>query len=152
MGWIFDTDAISEVLRPAPSPQYLTWLRTIPIDEQLTTAITIGELYWGAHRSPACARHLRKIEELLLPALRVLPFDDRAARQFGALKATLEAGGTPLADADLQIAAIALVENHELVTGNLRHFGRVPGLRINTALAASRPEVSSGSAKPKSGA
>ena len=139
MAWLFDTDAISEVLRTKPSELYMTWLRTIAVDEQLTTAITVGELYWGAYRSPARERHLRKIEELVLPAIRVLPFDARAAKQFGELKALLDGQGTPLADADLQIASIALAEGHELVTGNLRHFGRVPGLRINTALAASRP-------------
>jgi len=139
MGWLFDTDAISEVLRPKPSELYLTWLRTIPVDEQLTTAITVGELYWGAHRSAARDRHLRKIDEALLPSLQILPFDARAARQFGELKALLESQSTPLADADLQIASIALIEGHELVTGNVRHFSRIPGLRINTALAAARP-------------
>ena len=139
MAWIFDTDAISEVLRPRPSEVYMTWLRTIPVDQQLTTAITVGELYWGAYRSPARDRHLQKINDVLLPSLRILPFDTRAAKQFGELKAMLDNQGTPLADADLQIASIALAEGHELVTGNLRHFGRIPGLRINTALAASRP-------------
>jgi predicted nucleic acid-binding protein len=139
MAWLFDTDAISEVLRPKPSELYMTWLRTIPVDEQLTTAITVGELYWGAYRSAARERHLRKIEEVLLPSLQVLSFDARAAKRFGELKAQLDDQGTPLADADLQIASIALTEDHELVTGNLRHFSRVPGLRINTALAASRP-------------
>jgi tRNA(fMet)-specific endonuclease VapC len=139
VGWLFDTDAISEVLRPKPSEMYIAWLRTIAVDEQLTTAITVGELYWGAHRSAARERHLRKIEEVLLPSLQILPFDAKAAKQFGELKALLEGEGTRLADADLQIASIALVEGHELVTGNLRHFARVPGLRINTALAASRP-------------
>ena len=84
-------------------------------------------------------RHLQNIEARVLPALRVVPFDVEAARKFGELKAALEAKGTPLADADLQIAAIALVGGHELVTGNVRHFSRVPGLRINTALAATRP-------------
>jgi tRNA(fMet)-specific endonuclease VapC len=138
MGWIFDTDAISEVLRPKPAEMYLAWLRTIPADEQLVTAISVGELYWGAFRSPARDRHLRNIETRLLPAVRVLPFDTRAARQFGELKAMLEGKGTPLADADLQIASITLVGGHELVTGNLRHFSRIPGLRINTALAATR--------------
>ncbi len=140
MGWLFDTDAISEVLRPKPAVRYIAWLRTIAVDEQLTTAITVGELYWGAHRSAARERHLRKIEEVLLPSLQILPFDAKAAKQFGALKALLEVEGTRLADADLQIASIALVEGHELVTGNLRHFSRIPGLRINTALAASRPD------------
>ena len=140
MALLFDTDAISEVLRSKPSELYMAWLRTIPVDEQLTTAITIGELYWGACRSPARERHLRKIEELVLPSLKVLPYEAKAARRFGELKALLDSQGTPLADADLQIASIALVGDHELVTGNLRHFTRISGLRINTALAASRPE------------
>lgn len=139
MALLFDTDAISEILRPKPAELYIAWLRTIPVDEQLTTAITVGELYWGAHRSAARERHLRKIEEALLPSLRVLPFDAKAAKQFGELKAMLDNQGTPLADADLQIASIALAEGHEVVTGNLRHFSRIPGLRINTALVASRP-------------
>jgi predicted nucleic acid-binding protein len=40
-----------------------------------------------------------------------------------------------LADADLQIAATALRHDLELVTGNVKHFKRVPGLRISLALA-----------------
>ena len=139
MGWIFDTDAISEVLRPKPAERYVVWLRGLPVDEQFTTAVTVGELYWSAHRSASRDRHLRNIEQRLLPALRVLSFDARAAKLFGELKASLEAQGTPLSDADLQIASITLSEGHELVTGNLRHFSRIPGLRINTALAATRP-------------
>lgn len=139
MGWLFDTDAISEVLRPKPAPMYLAWLQTIPPDQQVTTSITIAELYWGAHRSQQRARHLQKIEQVLVPTLRVLAFDTAAAQKFGELKALLESQGVPLADADLQIASIALVANHEVVTGNLRHFSRIPGLRLNTALAAARP-------------
>ena len=140
MSYLFDTDAISELLRAKPAEGYLAWLRTIPVTEQLTTTITMAELYWGAHRSPARERHLRNIDERVVPALRVLPFDLAAARIFGQIKATLEAAGRPLADADLQIAAISLAGGHELVTGNLRHFSRVPGLRINTALAATRSD------------
>lgn len=139
MSWVFDTDAVSEVLRKKPAPQYLAWLRTIPVDEQLTTSITVAELYWGAHRSSASARHLHNIETRVLPSLRVVAFDVDAARRFGELKAGLEAQGMLLPDADLQIASIALAGGHELVTGNVRHFSRIPGLRINTALAATRP-------------
>lgn len=139
MALLFDTDALSEVLRRRPNEQYVAWLRTVPIDEQVTTSITIAELYWGAFRSPARERHLKNIDQRIMPAIRVIVFDAAAARRFGELKASLEAQGLPLADADLQIAAIALAGGHELVTGNIRHFSRVPGLRINTALAATRP-------------
>jgi predicted nucleic acid-binding protein len=138
VSYLFDTDAISEVLRKKPSEPYLAWLRTIPADEQVTTAITVGEMYWGAIRSNAAARHIQNIENRVLSAVRVLAFDVDAARKFGELKAGLEAQGKLLPDADLQIAAIALVGGHELVTGNVAHFSRIPGLRINTALAATR--------------
>jgi predicted nucleic acid-binding protein len=135
---IFDTDAVSEVLKPKPAEDYVRWLRSIPADTQFVTSITIGELYWGAQRSAARDRHLRNIRERVVPALTVLPFDLAAAERFGEIKALLESRGLRLADADLQIAAIALVQDHELVTGNLAHFGRIPGLRLNTALAATR--------------
>jgi predicted nucleic acid-binding protein len=54
------------------------------------------------------------------------------------LRSTLEAAGTRLDDADLQIGATALHHGLELVTGNLRHFQRIPELRINPALADAR--------------
>ncbi|MBZ5637791.1 MAG: hypothetical protein LAO51_03430 [Acidobacteriia bacterium] len=50
--------------------------------------------------------------------------------------------GQPLADADLAIAATALYHGLDLVTGNVRHYGRIPGLRIEPILA----EVRKGSA------
>lgn len=43
MAWLFDTDAISEVLRPKPAELYMAWLRTIAVDE-LTTSTIVGEL------------------------------------------------------------------------------------------------------------
>jgi tRNA(fMet)-specific endonuclease VapC len=43
-----------------------------------------------------------------------------------------------LADADLQIAATALVHDLELATGNVKHFKRVSGLRVSRVLAEAR--------------
>jgi predicted nucleic acid-binding protein len=60
------------------------------------------------------------------------------ARIYGELHAALSAVGRPLADADLQIAATALRFDLELVTGNLRHFSRIPGLVVNDVLSRSR--------------
>ncbi|MGH3911045.1 MAG: hypothetical protein ACRDRM_09470 [Pseudonocardiaceae bacterium] len=59
----------------------------------------------------------------------VPPFDTLAARTFGALKATLERKGTPLAEPDLRIASIALARGLILVTRNV-HFQRVPDLTV----------------------
>ena len=138
MAYLFDTDAISEVLRPRPAPAYLAWLLTIPRADQFTSTVVIGELFKGAYRSPHRTRHLRNIEERVLPAVTALPYDLAAARRFGEIHAGLSETGRILMDADLQIAATALHHDLELVTGNVRHFERVPGLRLNRALADAR--------------
>jgi predicted nucleic acid-binding protein len=102
--------------------------------------VVVGELYKGAFRSSAVARHLENVEKRVrvLPAVTVLSYDVAAARVYGQVRAQLESTGRPLADADLRIAATALVHDLELVTGNVKHFRRVPGLRIAPALADAR--------------
>ena len=100
-----------------------------PTDPLAVTAVNVAELLHGAHKSHNSARHLAEVN-VLLASVRVLPFDEPAARHFGRLKALLEKAGTPLAMADLQIAAVALHHGVPLVTHNQRHFRRVPGLKL----------------------
>jgi tRNA(fMet)-specific endonuclease VapC len=138
MAFLFDTDAISELLRPRPARSYIDWLLKVPREEQFTSAVVIGELYKGAYRSQTRDRHLTNIENRILPAVTVLPYDTAVAKVFGKIRAHLEESGTILPDADLQIAATALGHDLELVTGNLRHFMRISGLKLNTILADSR--------------
>ncbi len=138
MAYLFDTDAISEVFKPKPAAAYARWLRTLPREEQFTSAVVIGELYQGAFRSAAVERHLENLEKRILPFVTVLSYDVATARVFGQLRAQQESAGRPLADADLQIAATALLHDLELVTGNLKHFGRLPGLRVSPVLANAR--------------
>jgi predicted nucleic acid-binding protein len=138
VAYLFDTDAISEVLRPRPLTGYVRWLQAIPREEQFTSAVVVGELFKGAFRSPNASRHLRNIESRVLPAVTVLPYDLDVARVYGAVQARLEDAGRVLADADLQIAATAIHHDLELVTGNLRHFRRIPGLRLSTTLEEAR--------------
>ena len=142
MAFLFDTDAISEVLKRRPLRVYVAWLRTIPRAEQFTSAVVVGELFKGAYRSADASRHLRNIETRVLPAVTVLPYDVEVARVYGAIQARLEEAGRALADADLQIAATAVHHDLELVTGNLRHFRRITGLRLCTVLDDARNDRS----------
>ena len=136
MAYLFDTDALSEPLRKRPSSRYLAWLNTVPRADQFTSAACVGELFKGAFRVPDAARHLKNIESRVLSAVTVLPYDVAIARVYGEIDATLTGRGDRLADADLQIAATAIYPGLELVTGNVRHFARVPGLHLHPALAA----------------
>lgn len=138
MPYLFDTDAISEVLKPRPAPAYLEWLRTVAREDQFASAVSLGELFKGAYRSQASERHLTNIRERVLTALTALPFDADVAQIFGEISARLERSGQRLADADLQIAATALHHRLVLVTGNVRHFERVPDLQLGRALANAR--------------
>ena len=138
MAFLFDTDAISEVLKPRPAADYVRWLAGIPREEQFTSAVVVGELYQGAFRSAAVERLLENIETRVLPSVTVLSYDVAAARVYGEIRARLEKAGTPLPDADLQIAATALLHDLDLVTGNIKHFQRVPLLRVSKVLAEAR--------------
>jgi tRNA(fMet)-specific endonuclease VapC len=138
MAYLFDTDAISELLRSRPAPAYVEWLKGIPREDQFTSAVVVGELYRGAFRSPARELHLANIRQRVLPAVTVLPYDVAIAEVYGLISAELEKAGQALADADLQIAATAVYHDLDLVTGNLRHFARLPQLRCNTILAKCR--------------
>ena len=133
MALLFDTDTISALIRPQPRIEVVRRFAAVPPDEQLTSAITLGELLYGARRRGSGAMLARIYA--LLDQLPILPFDDAAADRYGTLKADLERAGTPLAEPDLRIAAIALVNGLALVTGNERHFRRVPGLTVENWLA-----------------
>lgn len=102
-------------------------MERVPAEEQATTAITLGEIAYGARKAGRLVLYERAIG--LLRGVRVLDFDRPAAERYGELHLALERAGLRLADPDLRIAAIAVASEGLLVTGNLRHFGRVPGLR-----------------------
>ena len=92
-------------------------------------SIVKAELFYGAMRSNNPGRTLA-LQEVFLNNFVSLSFDDAAARIFGTIRAELTALGTPIGPYDLQIAAIALVNNLILVTHNTREFSRVNGLQI----------------------
>lgn len=106
----------------------------MPAEQQFTSAITVGEMVYGAYRSDRPDHFLRQLEERLWPNIRILPFDRTAAETYGRLRAQLEEAGVPLAEPDLRIAAIALTHDLTIVTGNVRHFSRLPGLRTENWL------------------
>lgn len=135
MTYLLDTDILSNLLKRSPSIALIAKLAMVPARQQYTSSIALGELVYGATRAGArSAMLLAQIEQRLLPELPILPFDDLAARRYGLLRADLERQGMPLAEADLRIAAIALTHSLTLVTGNVRHFGRVPELTVENWL------------------
>ncbi|MEX2228045.1 MAG: PIN domain-containing protein [Dehalococcoidia bacterium] len=135
MKYLFDTDVLSELLRRAPRSQLIRRLAGVAIEDQATSSITVGELIYGAHRLGQRGHDLvDRIERTLLANLLLLAFDALAARVYGELRASLEREGRPIGDADTRIAAIALARDLVVVTGNVRHFASIDGLRVENWL------------------
>jgi tRNA(fMet)-specific endonuclease VapC len=137
--YCFDTDVLSTTMKPDPPLALVRRLAALPAAHQNTTAITVGELAYGVAKRGR-ADLAGRVRTLLESAVTVLPFDARAAVVYGSVRADLERAGLSLEDADLRIAAITLARDLTLVTGNGRHFDRVPGLRIENWLDGASAE------------
>lgn len=133
--YLLDTDILSNLLKRTPSTVLIAKLVSVPPEQQFTSSITLGELIYGAYRLRAQAGLLlERLDETLPPNLPALPFDRAAARRYDEVRAELEHRGAPLGDADLRIGAIALARGLTVVTGNVRHFQRIPDLSVENWL------------------
>ena len=133
--YLFDTDVITNIFKKRPSSNLLSRLKSLPKREQFISTVTISEIVYGACKSKRPDFHLRNLQDILLPAVNIIGFDAKAAYACGRLRADLEKAGTPLSLADLEIAAIAIANDLCLVSGNTRHFSRIPGLKLENWLA-----------------
>ncbi len=92
------------------------------------SSITLSELFHGAEKSEFVAKNLRIIEDFC-SRLEVLPYNEKAAAHYGAIRSNLEKRGQIIGVNDLHIAGHARSEGLVLVSNNLKEFDRVEGLR-----------------------
>lgn len=92
----------------------------------------LAEIAFGIERLPRSKRRtaLQARFDLLCAALPRADWTDAVSQTYGRIKATLERRGTRIEDFDAAIAAHALAHNATLVTANLDHMTRIPGLRL----------------------
>jgi len=133
--YLFDTDILSHVLKKRRSAGLMARLEATPRAAQFTSAVNAAEVYFGVLRKEGRKDLLRYYEGEIFSRLVILPFDQDSARIFGRIKADLERRGLPRFEADLQIAAIAIANNLILVSGNIRHYSGIPGLRVENWIA-----------------
>ena len=93
------------------------------------SAVTVGELCEGAHRSDFPTTEMAKAEAYLKP-FEVIPLGREEAMEWGLIEARLRKEGNPIEAEDSMIAATAHTHGLTLVTGNIKHFSRVDGLKL----------------------
>ncbi len=127
MRFLLDTDAAIALIKGRE--QAVAWLRQRGPAEVVISSVSKAELYYGARKSQRVEHNLAVLHRFFVP-LRSLPFDDRAAEEYGVIRTDLERAGTPIGPNDLLISALARSRDLTLVSLNRREFSRVAGLRL----------------------
>jgi predicted nucleic acid-binding protein len=128
--FLLDTNVLSELAKPQPSPKVLNWL-TQNVAASAMPSVVLAELWRGVKSADKARRQaleddLERLEAEMADA--VIPFDAAAAREWGAYVTAKGFVKQPKGYADSQIAAIALHRGMTVVTRNEVDFPGVTTL------------------------
>jgi tRNA(fMet)-specific endonuclease VapC len=127
VAYLIDTDwAINAIAGRDPAANML---RRIASQRPFVSLISVGELYEAAFNSSNPQAHLANSRQFL-GGLQTLGLNDQIAERFAETRAFLRRHGRLISDLDLLIAVTALHYELTLLTFNVRHFERVPDLRV----------------------
>lgn len=129
MKYLLDTDTCIQVFRGESS--VIERMRQVSGDDLAISSITYYELAYGAKRCVKEQEEFRKIQ-IFSQQIHQLAFGPQTALQAAEVRRVLEKCGAGIGPMDTLIAATALESGLTLVTGNLREFARVPGLRCES--------------------
>lgn len=110
-------------------PSLTEKLLSIPPSEIKVSAITRGELDYGAAKSK-WGKKTVEAYEMFLSSFDVIPFTEEDAQLWGLIHGYLEKNGMPIGAYDCMIAAQGICRSLTVVTRNTREFMRVPGIQL----------------------
>ena len=130
MAYLADSDIIIDFLKN--KQQGISIFKRISGEDIKMSIASWIEIMYGIKKSKiAGQKQLGEFRQLLESRqVNILPLEEIIADEFVSLKLDLEKKGERLADFDLFIAATAVAHDLTLVTGNKKHFSRVPGLKL----------------------
>jgi tRNA(fMet)-specific endonuclease VapC len=99
------------------------------IEDLAMSSVVAHELWAGANTQNAGPRAIATLR-LFTSMIDVINFDKQAAEFSGDLVARLNREGVGIGNMDPMIAGHALSQGAVLITRNVKHFKRVPGLHV----------------------
>lgn len=128
--YMLDTDTCIFLMR-GESPVLAARVQSVPLQQQVMSAVTFAELTYGVQASAAAKRKQNQsILDNLALHLAVLDWPQEAAQHYGEIRLDLKKRGGQLGAADLMISAHAKAMGATIVTNNTKDFGRVKGLQV----------------------
>ena len=134
--YLLDTNVISEIIKPHPDNNVLTWLGNKREQSLFLSAITIGELAKGIAALADDQKKDRLLYWLETEIThrfqeRILPFDTQSALLWGEWNGKSGRRGVHYTLLDSQIAAIAVRFGCVLVTRNAKDVDGLPVEHLN---------------------
>lgn len=128
MKYMLDTNICIYIIKQKPL-KVLKHFRGQAVGDIGLSSITLAELRYGVSKSLHVGKNRLALDEFILP-LEIADFDERAAGEYGVLRAELEKAGKPIGSMDMLIGAHALALGVKLVTNNTKEFRQVKDLKI----------------------
>jgi predicted nucleic acid-binding protein len=125
--FLLDTNVIFEMMKTEPSLNVMTWVDRQESNALYISTITIAEIAYGIGSLPEGSRRIaldKAFNKTIIEAFesRILLFDEHAAQLYGKIMSSRKQMGKPMSIIDGQIAAIACVNDLNIVTRNKKDF------------------------------
>jgi len=128
--YMLDTDTCIFLMR-GDSAALIAKVQTVPLQQQVMSAVTFAELTYGVQASAASKRKQNQaVLDNLARHLTVLDWPQEAAPHSAEIRLDLKKRGAQLGAADLMIAPHARATGAAVVSNNTKDFGRVKGLLV----------------------
>ncbi len=130
MKYLLDTNAVSALMKR--DPQVINRLRTASARSIAVPQPVLGEILYGLERLPPSKKRsvLRERLELIRVEFSRADWTDTVSEVFASIKVVLEKKDQRIEDFDVAIAAHAVAVGAVLVTADLDHMTRIPGLKV----------------------
>ena len=132
--FLLDTNILSEIIKKNPNKNFIRKLGSVPSPALFTAVICVMELRHGAMKRGNPTDFWTMIEQHILSKVRILDFSYNEALKAGELIHQLNSLGQPIGIEDIMIGSIALCNDLTIVSGNIKHFHQIPGLRVENWL------------------
>ncbi|HUL00962.1 MAG TPA: type II toxin-antitoxin system VapC family toxin [Nitrospirota bacterium] len=128
MKYMLDTNICIYLIKQKP-PKVLKHFKSHSIGDIGISSITLAELRYGVAKSQHVEKNRQALDEFILP-LEIEDFNEKAADEYGVVRADLERAGKPIGSMDMLIGAHALALGATLVTNNTKEFKQVQNLKV----------------------
>jgi tRNA(fMet)-specific endonuclease VapC len=132
--YLLDTNILSELVKRKPNRNLMRKLGSVPAASLYTASVCVMELRYGALLRRDRGVLWTKIQEYVIAQLSVVAFGLKEAVVAGEILSSLEGKGSTIGLEDTLIGATALSNGLTVVSGNTKHFSRIPDLSVENWL------------------